>query len=94
MAEASGAELERFWKVNVNGTFLCLKAVSAVMRQQDEAIVPSRIATVARQVGRGSIILLGSCNSYVATPGIVQYTTAKHAVLGMAKNAGKRKQYL
>lgn len=64
------------------------------MKQQDEETVPSRTATVARQVGRGSIILLGSCNSYVATPNIVQYTTAKHAVLGMAKNAGKIKQYL
>ncbi|KAK1146340.1 hypothetical protein N8T08_003127 [Aspergillus melleus] len=85
IAEASGEELDRFWSVNVKGTFNCLKAVSAAMKRQDVMTVPSR--TGPREVGRGAIIALGSCNSYVATPRIVQYTTAKHAVLGMVKNA-------
>lgn len=71
----------------MKGTFHCLKAVSAAMKQQDVLSVPSRSGP--REVGRGAIIVLGSCNSYVATPRIVQYTTAKHAVLGMVKNAGR-----
>ena len=92
MAEASGTELERFWNVNVKGTFLCLKAVSAAMKRQDVMTIPSRTNGSGKSVGRGVIIALGSCNSYVATPNIVQYTTAKHAVLGMVKNAGERAQ--
>ena len=41
------------------------------------------------EVGRGSIVNLGSCNSLAATKDIVQYTTSKHAVLGLTRNAGK-----
>ncbi|KAA8644344.1 SDR family NAD(P)-dependent oxidoreductase [Aspergillus tanneri] len=85
IAEASGEEMDRSWSVNVKGTFFCLKAVSAAMKRQDVLTVPSRAGT--REIGRGVIIALGSCNSYVATPRIVQYTTAKHALLGMVKNA-------
>jgi NAD(P)-dependent dehydrogenase (short-subunit alcohol dehydrogenase family) len=86
IAEASVAEFERFWNVNVKGTLLCLKAESAAMKKQDIVTVPTRSGP--RNIGRGTIINLGSCNSYMATPKIVQYTSAKHAVLGMTKNAG------
>ena len=41
-----------------------------------------------RDLGRGVIINIGSLNSYVAVPGIVQYTAAKHALLGITKSAG------
>ncbi|PQE12338.1 Short-chain dehydrogenase reductase SDR protein [Rutstroemia sp. NJR-2017a BVV2] len=85
IAEASVAEFERFWNVNVKGTLLCLKAESAAMKKQDIVTVPTRSGP--RNIGRGTIINLGSCNSYMATPKIVQYTSAKHAVLGMTKNA-------
>ncbi|PQE34037.1 Short-chain dehydrogenase reductase SDR protein [Rutstroemia sp. NJR-2017a WRK4] len=85
VAEASVAEFERFWNVNVKGTLLCLKAESAAMKKQDIVTVPTRSGP--RNIGRGTIINLGSCNSYMATPKIVQYTSAKHAVLGMTKNA-------
>ena len=34
------------------------------------------------------IVNMGSCSSYVATPQLTQYTTSKHAVLGLTRNAG------
>lgn len=40
-------------------------------------------------MGRGVIVHLGSASSFVATPCMVQYTTAKHALIGLTKNAGK-----
>ncbi|THV53465.1 hypothetical protein BGAL_0050g00320 [Botrytis galanthina] len=85
VANASLAEFERFWNVNVKGTLLCLKAESLAMKKQDAITIPSRSG--GRDIGRGVIINLGSCNSYMATPKIVQYTSSKHAVLGMTKNA-------
>ena len=57
------------------------------MKNQEVASVNGRNGP--RDIGRGVIINLGSCNSYVATPNIVQYTASKHAVLGMTRNAGK-----
>lgn len=56
------------------------------MKTQDRVTIVSRSGS--RDIGRGVIINLGSANSYVATPNIIQYTTAKHAVMGITKNAG------
>ena len=81
------AEFEAFINVNVKGTLLFAKAVSRVMKTQSQRTVEGR--TGPRDLGRGVIINIGSCNSYVPTPGIVQYTAAKHALLGITKNAGK-----
>jgi len=86
VSEVSLKEFERFWTVNVKGTLLCMRAVTAAMKRQESVSIQSRNGL--RSVGRGVIINLGSCNSYMATPGITQYTTAKHAVIGMTKNAG------
>lgn len=80
-------EMNRFWKVNVMGTLNCIKAVSKVMKIQKVREFTTRGKT--RNVGRGVILNLGSCNSFMATPQIVQYSTSKHAVMGMTKNAGK-----
>lgn len=33
--------------------------------------------------------MMGSAASYVATPGISQYNTSKHAVVGLVKSAGE-----
>ena len=85
--EADAAEMNRFWQVNVMGTFNCVQAVTKVMKEQSVATVSSRGR--AREVGRGVILNLGSCNSYIATRDIVQYTTTKHAVMGLTKNAGE-----
>ena len=84
--DAAVAEMNRFWQVNVMGTFNCVQAVTKIMKEQSIATVTSRGRV--REVGRGVILNLGSCNSYIATPHIVQYTTAKHAVMGLTKNAG------
>ena len=88
IASASLEEFTRFFDVNVKGTLLCVRSVSAQMRKQDPVTMPSRHSATPRNCGRGVIINLGSCNSYVATPNIVQYTASKHAVLGLTRNAG------
>jgi NAD(P)-dependent dehydrogenase (short-subunit alcohol dehydrogenase family) len=85
--DADLAEMNRFWKVNVLGTLNCMQAVTKVMKTQSPKTYTCR--GKERQVERGVILNLGSCNSYVPTPNIVQYTTTKHAVLGMTRNAGK-----
>lgn len=87
IAEASVSEFEKMFKVNVTGTFLVTRALSAIMKTQDP--IPVDEAVPARGVARGSIVNLGSASGFVATPGMVQYTAAKHAVNGVTKNAGK-----
>jgi len=87
VSEASILEFQRFFDVNVKGTLLCVRAVSRQMRKQTPLLRPSRSSIHGRDCGRGVIINLGSSNSYVATPNIVQYTTSKHAVLGLTRNA-------
>lgn len=87
IAEASLPEFDRFYQVNVKGTFLCVQAVSKAMKSQDRVSVTGRSGP--RDIGRGVIINLGSANSFIATPNIVQYTAAKHAIMGITKNAGK-----
>ncbi|GAA84853.1 oxidoreductase, short-chain dehydrogenase/reductase family [Aspergillus luchuensis IFO 4308] len=88
ISKASVREFERFMDVNVKGTLLCVRAVSAQMKQQEARHFSLRKSTPARNCGRGVIINLGSSNSYVATPNIVQYTASKHAVMGITRNAG------
>jgi NAD(P)-dependent dehydrogenase (short-subunit alcohol dehydrogenase family) len=85
--EADASEMDRFWKVNVIGTFNCIQAVSRVMKAQEPRITASRGRV--RDVGKGVFVNLGSGNSYMATPDIVQYTTSKHAVIGLTKSAGE-----
>jgi NAD(P)-dependent dehydrogenase (short-subunit alcohol dehydrogenase family) len=78
-------EMNRFWRINVMGTLNAIKAVSTAMIAQDRLESTTRGRT--RDIGRGVIINLGSCASYMATADITQYTTSKYAVLGMTKNA-------
>lgn len=44
-----------------------------------------------RSLGRGSIVNMGSLSSFIGGPGRMAYTTSKHALIGMAKVAGKFK---
>jgi len=55
------------------------------MKLQEPRVVQGR--TGSRNVGRGSIVNLGSGNSFVAAAAMVQYVAAKHAVLGITKTA-------
>jgi NAD(P)-dependent dehydrogenase (short-subunit alcohol dehydrogenase family) len=72
--------------VNLTGTFLVTRTMSALMKSQEAIAVDS--SNPLRGTTRGSIVHLGSASSFVATPKMIQYTTAKHAVLGVVKNAG------
>jgi NAD(P)-dependent dehydrogenase (short-subunit alcohol dehydrogenase family) len=89
IAEADFSEFGRFLQVHVDGTFLLTRSVSAAMKRQEPRPVGSSHAS-RRGTTRGSIVVLGSGSSFVATPSMVQYTTAKHAVIGLTKNAGER----
>lgn len=87
IANASLDEFDRFHSVNVRGTLIVLKIVSNAMKKQDIRTVEGRNGP--RDAGRGVIIVMGSAASYVASPSIVQYTSSKHAVLGITRNAGE-----
>ncbi|TGJ82152.1 hypothetical protein E0Z10_g6603 [Xylaria hypoxylon] len=85
IATADYSEFSRFLRIHVDGTFLLTRMMSAVMRAQEPKLIGSKDS--GRGSSRGSIVILGSGSSFVATPSMVQYTTAKHAVLGLTKNA-------
>jgi NAD(P)-dependent dehydrogenase (short-subunit alcohol dehydrogenase family) len=87
IAEADTAEFHRMLQVNVTGTFLVTRVVSAAMKSQEARMV--KPGSPERGVSRGSIVIIGSASAFVATAGMTQYTTAKHAVLGITKNAGE-----
>ena len=72
---------------NVRGTMLCVRAVSKAMAAQEPLSYESRRYGM-RSLGRGSIVNLGSVNSYVAAPGMMPYTASKHAIIGITKTAG------
>lgn len=59
-----------------------------MLKQEARTITTGlRPGSAPRQIGRGVIINLGSCNSVMATPKLTPYTTAKHAILGLTRNA-------
>lgn len=86
--EASLDELKRSLAVHVHGTFLITSLISAAMKSQELVTVDS--AHPERGGTRGSIVVLGSSASIFAIPHLVPYTASKHAVLAIAKTAGKR----
>lgn len=86
VAEASVAEFEQMLAVNVTGTFLVTRAASAQMKAQE--LVPAKRGSPERGMTRGCIVNLGSASAFMATPKMVQYTAAKHAALGVTRNAG------
>lgn len=87
IAELSLAEFQRFQGVNNSGMFLVTRQASIVMRAQEE--VPVSTSNPKRGSTRGSIVNIGSASALVATPGVLPYTTSKHAALGLTKNSGK-----
>lgn len=88
IGESSISEFKRFLEVNVLGMFLAVRAETAAMKRQEPRLVSSK--QPQRGKTRGVIINMGSCSSYCATPQLVQYTTSKHAILGLTRNAGKK----
>lgn len=73
-------------RVHVAGSFLILRAVSALMKAQPA--IPVDPASPGRGVTRGAIVMVGSASAFAATPGMIQYTGSKHAVVGLVRNAG------
>ncbi|KAL9059142.1 MAG: hypothetical protein Q9162_001360 [Coniocarpon cinnabarinum] len=71
--------------VNIKGTLYCVRAVSKAMADQEPSTHSDRHGD--RELGRGSIVNLGSVNSYTAAPGMLPYTTSKHALMGLTKSA-------
>jgi NAD(P)-dependent dehydrogenase (short-subunit alcohol dehydrogenase family) len=85
ISEADAAEFSRFHNVNVLGALLVTRDVSATMRAQEPRLAdPTR---PERGTCRGSIVLMGSLASFIPQPGMVQYTSSKHAILGISRNA-------
>lgn len=79
--------------VNIRGTMLVVSTVSKAMASQEPRTCqnPSaRNLTATRDLGRGSIVTLASVNAFVPAPGMMSYTSSKHAVIGITKTAGKR----
>lgn len=87
MADTSLEEFDRLMAINVKGTLLCVRAISRAMIKQEPLNIEGRNGS--RSGGRGSIVNLGSGNSYVALAGKLSYTTSKHAVMGITKTAGR-----
>ncbi|KAL8752407.1 MAG: hypothetical protein Q9199_005767, partial [Rusavskia elegans] len=76
-------DFDNVMNVNANGVLTFIRAVSKTMLAQDSRTAKSRSGT--RDVGRGSIVNLGSANSYGAIPGKVIYVASKHATIGITK---------
>ncbi|KAI5854488.1 hypothetical protein GGS23DRAFT_590597 [Durotheca rogersii] len=85
IADTSSDAFRRFLDVNATGTFLVTREASIVMRSQK--LLPASPTSPGRGPTRGSIVNLGSGSSLIASPGILPYTTSKHAVLGLTKNS-------
>jgi NAD(P)-dependent dehydrogenase (short-subunit alcohol dehydrogenase family) len=88
IGESSIPEFKTILDVNVLGMFLAVRAETRAMKKQEPRLLSSK--NPKRGESRGVIINMGSCSSYAATPQMVQYTTSKHAVLGLTRNAGER----
>jgi NAD(P)-dependent dehydrogenase (short-subunit alcohol dehydrogenase family) len=79
-------EWERVSRVNVYGILNCLQAVGKAMKSQSRTTVTCR--DKPRDGGKGSIVNIGSIHSFLSAPGTAQYTTSKHAMLGLTRSAG------
>lgn len=86
-ADADVPEFLRLQDVNLRGIFFVVRAACAIMRSQEP--IPNFADSLKRGHARGSIVTVGSVLSFGASPYLTQYTTSKHAVLGLTKTAGK-----
>ncbi|KAI1480142.1 hypothetical protein K445DRAFT_11493 [Daldinia sp. EC12] len=77
--------LRRTFDVNVQGSFLVLKAATKVMAAQKPVVIDESLP--ARGVSRGVIVNISSVVGQIALPKIVQCVASKHAVIGLTKTA-------
>ena len=80
--------------LNIKGTMLVIRAVSKAMSDQEPRTYLSPRHNTTRSLGRGVIVSLASVNAFVPGPGMMPYTTSKHAVIGITKTAGKCQRYI
>ncbi|KAI0397981.1 NAD(P)-binding protein [Xylariaceae sp. FL0594] len=85
IAETTFTDFKRLMDVNVHGTFLVTSLVSAAMKAQEAEVVD--VSSPQRGTTRGTIVNMSSLSSFVTVPSMVQYTTSKHAVIGITKSA-------
>ncbi|OTB01302.1 hypothetical protein M426DRAFT_323573 [Hypoxylon sp. CI-4A] len=85
IASADYDDFKHLMEVNVHGTFLVTKEVSAKMKVQE----PKQLHPTSPERGmtRGTIVNIASLLSYMPLPGYVQYITSKHAVMGLSRTA-------
>lgn len=85
-----GCQLSRIrtsFNVNVKRTLLFCKLATQATKKQEPRKCQGR--AVECNLGRGVVVDFGSLDLYVTVPGIVQYTAAKHALVGITKSAGE-----
>ena len=90
MYDSTIEDFDNVMNINAKGVLTCTRAVSKAMLAQDSRSVKTRSGT--KDVGKGSIVNLGSANSYAAIPGKVAYVASKHAMMGITKTAGESLQ--
>jgi len=84
VSNSSVDEFDKIININARGTMLCMREVSKVMSKQDPLpSITSRNGT--RNLGRGSIVNIGSVSSFIGSPGMMPYIASKHAVIGLTK---------
>jgi len=72
IADLSHEDWRALMSVNLDGVFHCMQAQIWAMRE----------------VGGGSIVNVGSVNSFIGAPMATTYVTSKHALLGLSRSAG------
>ncbi|KAH9997690.1 NAD(P)-binding protein [Xylariaceae sp. FL0662B] len=85
IAESGLDSFRRTMDINIQGTFLVMKAASAAMASQEPLVIDATMP--ARGLTRGTIVNVASIASSIAMPKAVQYVASKHAVVGLTKSA-------
>jgi len=77
--EASQENWDKTMAVNLNGLWLCERAVLRVMRTQEPRVLENGVST------RGAIVNISSTLGLMAGSKVGAYTASKHAVAGLTK---------
>ncbi|KAJ2980089.1 hypothetical protein NQ176_g2854 [Zarea fungicola] len=83
---ASDAAYQRTMDINVTGTWNMATAAMLRMSTQEDIETPGIVAGSVRNVGKGSIVNVGSGGSLRGIAGLAAYTASKHAVLGLTRS--------
>lgn len=78
---------ENIMATNATGVLYHTKAAVRVMREQEALVVQGEDR--ARIIGRGAIVNVASVAGLSASPGSVEYTASKFAVIGITRTAGE-----